>query len=98
MSEEKVFGEADAVLVFKLYKGDDACSVYGFRIESANPNDSAIYLEQLNVLVSIIGNHVENAEHAVLHKVITDGRAARIAGAKVKNNILKFPEPTGQPN
>lgn len=98
MSDERSFTEADEVLVLRLFRADVACSEYGFRLESENPNDSAIYLEQLNVLQSILGKHVDNARDAVLHRVITDGRAARAAGAKVKDNILKFPVPTGEAN
>jgi hypothetical protein len=98
MSEERSFGTEDEVLVLRLYAGDEACSEYGFKLEGKFPNDSAIHLEQLNVLQSILSKHVENAERAVIHKTITDGRSARMAGAKVKNNILKFPEPTGQPS
>ena len=98
MSDERKFTEADEVLVLRLYAGDEACSEYGFKLESKFANDTPIHLEQLNVVQSIVGKHVDSAERSVLLKTINDGRSARIAGAKVKSNILKFPEPTGPAN
>jgi hypothetical protein len=75
-------------MTITLYKADSNCTEYGFKIVGTNEEDTPLHLEQLCVVRDILTKHVEDAERALLYKILLDSRKSRSAQ---KEYLAKIP-------